>query len=122
MATEYQRELARKKARAAGKTPASDKKLINLANENKLGKNANVSNKGRTINQRKLDDIKLYRKKYQEGKPKDTRTLSSLISYGKAPTPVKINKKPKLSNIEQGIKDLQDQPPGYIKPKYRKNK
>jgi len=85
MATEYQREQARIKARKAGKVPAGDKtKLINLVDENKLGKNADVSNKGRTRKQRELDEISEYNKRYRSGKKKDTRPLSSLGGYGKS--------------------------------------
>ena len=66
MATEYQREQARKKARAAGKVPAGDKKL--------------VKRPALTPAQQEQKDIDAYR--VGAKKVKDTRTLDSLTRYG----------------------------------------
>ena len=67
MASEWQREQARKQARAEGKVPAGDKKR--------------VVRKGLTQKEQAQKDIDLYKAK--QGTKKDTRTLRSITRYGK---------------------------------------
>lgn len=70
MATEYQRELARKKARERGKIPASEKKKP---------KRIKVSPK-----EQEQIDIDKYQTRYQKGKKdKPSKPLGTLKDYGK---------------------------------------
>jgi hypothetical protein len=117
MATEWQKEQARKKARAAGKVPASDKKLLNIVDESKLGKGADVSNKGRTKRQRELDEIEEYNRKYRKGKKKDTRPLSSLGGYGKKDSTATSGGSKAVRKVtgESLVERLQKKPFKYLK-------
>jgi len=69
MATEYQREQARIKARKAGKVPASDKKKV-------------IYKSPKTNRQKAQDEIKTYKMKYY-GKPStSTQPVSTATSGG----------------------------------------
>jgi len=121
MATEYQRELARKKARERGKIPASDKPKL--------------KRKGLSQKEQEQVDIDKYQARYRKGrKDKPIAPLKTLDTYGKRSTATSGGSKSvrkvtgEASPAEKKVQELRDKPgrhptryfePFYNKPKKR---